>query len=158
MKAIAHTLDQLPEKALKSAFAAIKRLPWKPVRRGPIYCAPACGGGCTWYAYQKALRDGAALTKQLGKGWETRVWENLGWHFESRFGNLKVHGDRARGRGSRFSYTAYFGRWAVSATSPRRAVLKLAREIEAELTGLVEAVNAVRSVMRMRKSTKGRAS
>lgn len=125
----------------------MKRLTWKPIRSGAIYCAPACGCGCTWAAYQKALRDGAALTKQLGKGWETRVWENLGWHFESRFGNLRVHGNRARGRGSRYSYTAYFGRWAVSATAPRRAVLKLAREIETELAGLKEAVRAVRSVM-----------
>lgn len=57
------------------------RLSWKPIRKGGIYCAPACGGGCKWDAYQKARRDAAALAKKLGPGWKPRLNENLGWHW-----------------------------------------------------------------------------
>jgi hypothetical protein len=55
---------------------------WAPVRRGKIYCAPACGGDCTFTAYQQAQRRAKALAKKLGMGWTIRVWENLGWYYE----------------------------------------------------------------------------
>lgn len=60
-----------------------KSLSWRPVRRGKIYCAPACGVDCTLEDYTAALRNGAKLARALGPGWKPRVWENCGWHFEA---------------------------------------------------------------------------
>ena len=59
----------------------IKPLNWDPVRRGDVYCSSACGGGCTWAAYQKAKREAEAMCRQW-PGFKPRIWENLGWHWE----------------------------------------------------------------------------
>lgn len=59
-----------------------KPLSWKPVRRGKVYCAPACGRQCTWQQYQSAKREAAKLAKRLGRAWKPYVWENLGWHWQ----------------------------------------------------------------------------
>jgi len=74
------------------------RLSWNPVRRGNIYCAPACGGNCTWEAYNNACIKVLALVKRLkGKGWMPRVHENMGWHYNATlrtaFGAIHVYGD-----------------------------------------------------------------
>lgn len=61
-------------------------LSYKPVRKGDIYCSPACGYKCTWAAYQLATRRAKALCKLLGPGWEPHVWENGGWHYKVYFG------------------------------------------------------------------------
>ncbi len=107
-------------------------------------CASWCGHGCTEEQYQKAVRRGAALAKQLGKRWKPRVWENLGWHFSavSPCGRLEVHRDGER------SFTAYLGepnspggRWAEGAGSAAAAVKAVVREGRrelAEVTALVE--------------------
>lgn len=70
-----------------------KRAPlsWEPLHKGPLYCSPACGGGCTWTAFRRAKREAAALCKELGPGWEPRVYENLGWHWEVGFGAIRLH-------------------------------------------------------------------
>ena len=62
-------------------MSARKRLSWKPVRRGGIYCSPACGNNCSREAYDTACARAKALAKQLGRGWKAHVWENLGWHW-----------------------------------------------------------------------------
>lgn len=60
----------------------IKDLYAKPAeRKGGKYCAPWCGAGCTWAAYQLAKRRARALAKHMGKGWTFRVHENMGWHY-----------------------------------------------------------------------------
>lgn len=67
---------------------------WTPVRRGSIYCSPACGGSCTLAAYQKACTDAVELVASIGGvGWKTNVWENLGWHWSvfSKTGHIVVH-------------------------------------------------------------------
>lgn len=69
----------------------MKQLSWKPVRKGAIYCATACGRGCTHDEFLKAKADGAALAKTLGKGWKVIVNENLGWHFRVERGNIAIH-------------------------------------------------------------------
>lgn len=61
----------------------MKTLSWTPERSGDRYCAPACGGGCTWAQYRKAKRAAARLARRLGKGWKGSVSENLGWHFKA---------------------------------------------------------------------------
>lgn len=56
-------------------------LSWKPVRRGAIYCAPACGASCTWVDYQRALAAGTKLQQRIGDPFVLRVWENMGWFY-----------------------------------------------------------------------------
>lgn len=59
-----------------------KPLSWKPILRGPIYCSPACGHGCTHAGFlgaHKEARETIAILKT--KGWKVKVWENLGWHW-----------------------------------------------------------------------------
>lgn len=74
---------------------------WKPQHHGLIYCSPACGGGCTRAAFNKATEQAASLAKKLGKGWRPEVWENLGWHWAVVKGDervyVKVYGGGARG-------------------------------------------------------------
>ena len=58
---------------------------WTPVRNGEYYCSPACGGHCTYEAFEQATKNAEALaelcTKEIGGVWKTRVHENLGWHW-----------------------------------------------------------------------------
>lgn len=110
---------------------------WDPRRRGPFYCSPACGGRCTWDAYQKAQRSVRALVRSFGPGWTPRIWENFGWHWEVRdtTGHLRV-GSCGRGLAR---YSAYVSRgtknrscdFAGYANTPRKALalaLDCARE------------------------------
>lgn len=53
---------------------------WQAVHNGDKYCAPACGGGCTYADYVKAVADAQTAALAMGEGWEPVVWENLGWH------------------------------------------------------------------------------
>lgn len=71
---------------------------WTPILRGDTYCSPACGGGCTKSAHDKALADAAALAERLGAGWTPHVWENLGWHWDVRKGvaTIRPVGDAYR--------------------------------------------------------------
>jgi len=57
-----------------------RRLSWKPVRRGGLYCSPACGNGCTYRAYLNVVAAAKQLAKEL-PGFKPHVWENLGWHY-----------------------------------------------------------------------------
>lgn len=109
-------------------------LSWDAVRNGAIYCAPACGGRCTWKAYQKAVRAANALAKRLGPSWVTRVWENLGWHYGviDRSGYWKVCPNihYVDGKYVRVNYTAFFGlttgvmsgTWAEHGRTPEKAI------------------------------------
>jgi hypothetical protein len=59
---------------------------WTPVRKGEVYCSPACGAGCKHRDYVKAFGLAEGLAKkcsdEIGGTWKARVWENLGWHWE----------------------------------------------------------------------------
>jgi hypothetical protein len=68
-----------------------EKLSWKPERSGNIYCAPACGWGCKWKDYQRAKTRAEKLCKQLGNGFEPRVWENFGWHGSAVLGQIQVY-------------------------------------------------------------------
>lgn len=63
----------------------MKKSSWKPKRQGNIYCAPACGRGCTHAEYLKAHKLADALIKkcekEVGGKWEKRIHENLGWYY-----------------------------------------------------------------------------
>lgn len=70
---------------------------WNPVRQGDIYCSSACGGKCTWTAYQEAIRSSNELAKrcqeEIGGIWNTRIHENLGWHWSVvlKDANISIH-------------------------------------------------------------------
>ena len=59
---------------------------WTPVRKGDIYCSPACGADCTYGEYIEATKKAEQLaikcSNEIGGKWEIRVSENLGWHYE----------------------------------------------------------------------------
>lgn len=94
----------------------MKKLSWKPKRRGNIYCAPACGRGCTYAEFVLAQTQGKRLAKRLGRGWEARIWENLGWHYEAVKNHvLRVH--RCPG-----CYHAYFAGGVEEGKTPEEAI------------------------------------
>lgn len=65
---------------------------WTPRKlRGGIYCSPACGYGCKQEWFDQATADAAALAARMGEGWQPEVWENLGWHWIIKNGNLEIH-------------------------------------------------------------------
>lgn len=90
----------------------------KPQRRGAKYCSPACGFGCTWAAYQQAVKEGWALAKRLGKGWKVRTWENGTWYWSvmdsTGLLDLHQHGKRL--------FRVYAERFVVEGTTPEKAV------------------------------------
>lgn len=73
-------------------------LSWKPVRRGRIYCAPACGMGCTVQAFRSVHRSANTLAKKMGKGWKPYVWENMGWHYSVVIDKCAVHPPHSQGQ------------------------------------------------------------
>lgn len=72
------------------AVEVVRSLSWTPRRRGKLYCAPACGRGCTRAMYERAKREATTLVKVLGPGWKIRVWENLGWYGSAVCGDIEV--------------------------------------------------------------------
>jgi hypothetical protein len=114
-----------------------KSLSWKPVSNGAIYCAPACGCGCTLAAYRQAHQDARELCKRLGKGWKPRVWENMGWHYCAigADGYLKVHPNKYSRKVE--SYTAFLatepdsdgGKWAESGDTPEEAIANMLKVV-----------------------------
>jgi hypothetical protein len=122
-----------------------KPLSWKARRRGPIYCASACGGGCTWDQYQEAKRRAAALCLKLGINWVPDVYENLGWHYraKSKCGRLAVYVDR-KGLCACFFNAAErqpAGRWIGRSKNPKQAVksaILLAQNERNEITLLLK--------------------
>lgn len=101
---------------------------WTPVRRGERYCSPACGGGCTFAAFEEATKAACNLLAEcstLPGTWRFRVWENLGWHFSVNNGNgISIHPNM------RGDFTAFInfgavvdsGLWTARGTTPREAL------------------------------------
>jgi len=115
---------------------------WTPVLRGATYCSPDCGGRCTRASYDRAVAKSIKLANRMGDGWMTRVWENLGWHYQvwSACGRLKLseHGRR---------YAAYLGdagesggRWCAVAAGPKAAVKAVIAQARAELASIEASV------------------
>ncbi len=129
-----------------------RQLSWKPVRRGRVYCSTACGSGCTRAAYDSAVKAARKLARRLGKGWKTRVWENMGWHHEvlDRTECIKVHPFYWRGR--IHSYTAYLGepgmggRWVESSSTPEKAIKMVRKSALTSLDDMEKMVSVIKSV------------
>ena len=83
-------------------------LSWKPVRKGPSFCSPACGSGCTHDEYLEAWKLGKSALSKLKnkKNWKVRVWENAGWHVcLSKGGRFTIH---IRKYGDSIEYTCLY--------------------------------------------------
>ena len=104
---------------------------WKAKRHGAIYCAPACGSGCTWAAYQKAIRDGSALARELPPGFLPHVWENMGWHYaatrKTPGAEIQVHPCNHQGRV--ISYTVFLNGTKQFVTNGRTPAIALNKAI-----------------------------
>lgn len=123
-----------------------KTLSWIPVRRGPIYCAPACGGRCTWAAYQQALKASRDIARRLGPGWEPNVWENLGWHFNLKCGPMAVYPAIRKGK---FIITMANGPYLDRVfTTPAAAVRAQCRALDRKIQQMVAASTAARKGLR----------
>lgn len=122
-----------------------KQLSWKPRRRGNIYCAPACGNGCTLDEYRQARKNAKTLAASLGPKWIPRVHENLGWHYSalSPCGRLYVTPSfyASPGESATISYHAflgepfsYSGTWCGSGQTAKAAVRNVIFISKHELT------------------------
>jgi len=81
---------------------------------GGKYCSPRCGGAkgwCTRADFDRATKDAATLATRLGDGWQPRVWENLGWHWEVAKG--AVNDDRFDGGGMVVSKSRHDGKYSA---------------------------------------------
>ena len=81
----------------KTMKTTLKKLSWKPVRRGAIYCSSGCGHGCTHADYLRAKLESTHTIAWLKtKGWIARVWENMDWHWclVNRLCGISVHNSR----------------------------------------------------------------
>jgi hypothetical protein len=67
---------------------------WTPRLNGKVFCSPACGHGCKKADFDLATANANALIAKLGAGWQPRVWENGGWHFEATKRGASVTADR----------------------------------------------------------------
>lgn len=118
---------------MKAIPKPAQTLSWKPVRRGKLYCAPACGGGCTVAAFDLAMADACACARALGNGWVPDVYENLGWHWKvarAGIGSTELTVSRARGDTAYWANLIICGRqecaYAASAQQAVQIVLQYA--------------------------------
>lgn len=114
-------------------------------RIGDRYCSPRCGRGCTWDEYTAACDAGQTLAtvmqEKTGLPWESRVWDNLGWHYETvlmieKGGRGRLLGDAKVTIsesliGVEFVYTCFFNgphQHVTKDNDPELAFLKAQRE------------------------------
>lgn len=100
----------------------MKTLSWKPVRKGRLYCAPACGRGCTKQEHNRAIYQARKLRDRMGKRWRINIWENMGWHYRviSPCGRIYLHPGYIAFLGEP---NAGGGRYTFQHSHPERAVL-----------------------------------
>jgi hypothetical protein len=82
---------------------------WKPVRKGAIFCSPACGGGCTRADYLRAVQGAKQMRNQLrGHGWQVVTVEGDSWNVKAASGPLTILSDY-RGKGGKVRYACSMG-------------------------------------------------
>ena len=119
---------------------------WTPKLAGEIFCSPACGANCTKKNFDEATESARVLASQLGYGWEPRVWENMGWHFEAakRGATVSAVDDSEYEASIRF-YMDERTELCVSETrnSPAQAVEAVVEGLNARIKALRRALNAI---------------
>lgn len=114
---------------------------WKAVRRGAIYCAPACGMGCTKVAFDAATKKAEKLAHDMGPGWAPRVWENLGWHYSVSFGGLiDIHPNEHQKKTSYTVFVQTTPQFVARSTNVRKALADAVSELRATADTLKGAV------------------
>lgn len=126
-------------------------LDWKAKRNGRFYCAPACGGRCTWAAYQKAKAESARVATLLGAGWKPRVDENLGWHWSvvDATGMLDVSSP-----GPNSYMTILAARYVGHGKTPQLSINAACKQAKPELSVLKKTVAVIESVLEKQKGKK----
>jgi hypothetical protein len=111
---------------------------WTARRNGLIYCAPACGGNCTWAAFQAAKRNAAALAKACGPGYTPRVQENLGWHYGalSPCRRIYVYGERGSYSALLGEAGSFSGRYIGHGKTPKQAIVAVVEAARADLASI----------------------
>lgn len=113
---------------------------------GKYYCS--CGCGCLKADYNEAHKKAQALQKKMGKGWQIKMYDIVGWHFYVYSGPLRIGqciGTKKFWARFEQPQTAFTSNLIVQseATSPQAAlkqVIKKVSTIAANLlTGLVAA-------------------
>jgi hypothetical protein len=119
-------------------------LSWKPVRRGAIYCAPACGSGCTWAAYSKAVQESTALAKCLGSGWKPLVNENMEWWWsvKNKYRRLRIYPIGPRNKPDGF-HCILAGQYTGSGKTAKAAIQAAIAEAVPEVPGLKALIKTV---------------
>lgn len=125
-------------------------LSWEPKRRGDIYCAPACGAGCTHQAYLQAVKDAEVMASKA-KGFSPLVTENMGWY--ARAEALKRHiiisgypGDYLVIASTRHPHAGNMTWGTATGKTPQKAVDTLKRKLRrhiAKLQKFLEQIEAL---------------
>ena len=83
------------------------------------------------------------LARRLGPGWKSRVWENLGWHWEAVNGGWKC-GKRGVGK-----FYAYFDdEFSSCESTPKKAVAAVLKTMEAKVEHATAQLKRARTVAR----------
>ena len=112
-------------------------LSWKPIKRGPIYCSPACGGGCSHSQFLRAKSEAKALVMVMGIGWKPHVWENLGWHYSVIKDGLDLS-IYPPSHGGNLYWASFEGKFTASHVTPHKALALVIKQMEASLRSLQE--------------------
>lgn len=119
---------------------------WVPRRRGKVYCSPACGRGCKYSDYRRAVAKAKSMRRALGPDWTAAVHENGGWFSRatSKCGRVYVLVSPRQYMAliSRAPYSYGVG-WVGHGDTPARAVANataLLEDASAELVRLVEEI------------------
>lgn len=123
---------------------------WTPRRRGQgtkldLYCSPACGTmytpsrGCTFKAYQDAVKAGDRLAKRLGPAWKPRIWENMGWFYSAELVERLSVREYAKNKYSIYGYRG----GVINAASLRLVLRHLKRIIQADIRDAMELLKEI---------------
>lgn len=107
---------------------------WRPVRRGTIYCSPACGFQCTHADFVLATEKGEALARRMGPGWKPYVWENCKWHYSVQLGMCEIHVNGPRRYWVNLQTPQ--GQFCTDATSPKKGYEKTLEMLALAINGL----------------------
>lgn len=98
-----------------------------PIRRGAVYCSPACGHGCLYADYIAASESAIRLAAACGPGWIPRISENLGWYFRVEKNGAAMHQHNARAYWLTLSVAGV--QYQYTATTPKNAITTLKRDM-----------------------------
>jgi hypothetical protein len=110
-----------------------EKLSWTPVRSGKLYCSSACGGGCTYAAFLKAIKNGDELAAHCGRGFTRHVWENLGWHFHAELVKNRLQISELS---ANTFHANLGGQHVASGRTPKAAIANVVRNIKTDIASL----------------------